>query len=184
MRKKSLLAVAVVLLLAVGMAAMSVTSAAAPSSSRLHGWAKPSANNASAATTAAEAAAKAKDVTRLVLIVRSVDEVQVDVPPEGEENPGDSALVTEDAFTPAGRRVGYNQVRFTVMFRQEDFVEATFILQGRGQIVVEGGFSFTEQRPALAVVGGTGEFHNARGQMFVLPGPTPEETKLVFALRL
>ena len=184
MRKKSLVAVAVVLLLAVGVAAMAVSSAAAPSSSRPRGWVKPSAPNATTATAAAEGAATAKDVTRLVLIVRSVDEFQVDVPPEGEGNPGDSALVTEDAFTPAGRRVGHNQVRFTVMFRQEDFVEATFVLQGRGQIVVEGGLSFTEQRPALAVVGGTGKFRNARGQMFVLPGPTPEETKLVFALRL
>lgn len=180
MRKKTLLAITVVLLLAAGVAAMSVSSAAAPNASRLRGWPKPSATTAAAA----EAAGKAKDVTRLVLIVRSVDEFQVDVPPEGEENPGDSALVTEDAFTPTGRRVGHNQVRFTVMFRQEDFVEATFVLQGRGQIVVEGAFSFTEQRPALAVVGGTGEFRNARGQMFVLPGPTPEETKLVFALRL
>ena len=70
------------------------------------------------------------------------------------------------------------------MFRQEDFVEATSVLRGRGQIVVEGGLSFTEPRPVLAVVGGTGQFRNARGQMFVLPGPTPEKTKLVFALLL
>jgi hypothetical protein len=40
------------------------------------------------------------------------------------------------------------------------------------------------QRPGLAVVGGTREFRNAHGQMFVLPGPTPEETRLVFALLL
>jgi hypothetical protein len=182
MRKKSLLAIAVVLLLAVGVAAMSAGSAAAPSASRLRGWAKPSASNAAAATTAAEAAAKR--ATRLVLIVREVDFREFDVPPVGEFSPGDTALVTEDAFTPAGRLVGHDQVRFTLMFREEEFVEATFILQGRGQIVVEGVLSFTEQRPALAVVGGTHEFRNARGQMFVLPGPTPEETKLVFALLL
>jgi hypothetical protein len=106
------------------------------------------------------------------------------VAPVGEENPGDTFLVTEDAFSPGGRRIGYDQVRFTLMFREEVFVEATFVLTGRGQIVVEGLFGFTEQRPALAVVGGTREFRNARGQMFVLPGPTPEETKLVFALLL
>jgi len=164
------------------MAAMSVTSSAAPSSSRLRGWAKPSASHAAAATTAAEAAAK--HARRLVLIVRPVDFREFDVPPMGEFGPGDTALVTEDAFTPAGRLVGYDQVRFTVMFRDEQFVEATFVLQGRGQIVVEGVLGFTEQRPALAVVGGTREFRNARGQMFVLPGPTPEETKLVFALLL
>jgi hypothetical protein len=184
MRKKSLLAIAVVLALALGLAAMSVGSAAAPSTSRLHGWAKPSASNAAAATTAAEAAAKAKDVTRLVLITRFVEETFVDVPPVGEFNPGDTRLFTEDAFTPGGRLVGHGQARFTVMFRDEVFTEGTFVLQGRGQIVVEGIFSFTEQRPAFAVVGGTREFRNARGQMFVLPGPTPEETKLVFALLL
>jgi hypothetical protein len=182
MRKKSLLAIAVVLLLAVGVAAMSVTSAAAPSSSRLRGWAKPSASNAAAATAAAEAAAKG--AKRLVLIVRAVDEALLDVPPVGQENPGDTALVTEDAFTPAGRLVGYDQVRFTLVFREEVFVEATFVLRGRGQIVVEGVLGSTEQRPALAVVGGTREFRNARGQMFVLPGPAPEETRLVFALLL
>lgn len=184
MRKKTLLAVAVVLLLALAVAAMSAGSAAAPSSSRQRGWAKPSAANAAAATAAAEAAAKAKDVTRLVLIVRPVDFRDFDAPPVGEFGPGDTSLVTEDAFTPGGRRVGYDQVRFTAMFREELFVEATFVLQGRGQIVVEGIFDFTQQRPALAVVGGTREFRNARGQMFVLPGPTPEETRLVFALLL
>jgi opacity protein-like surface antigen len=183
MRKKSLLAVAVVLLLAVGVAAMSVSSAAAPTATRRHGWGKPSASNAAAATAAAEAATKG--AKRLVLIVREVDFQDIDVPPVGQENPGDSTLVTEDAFSPGGRLIGYDQVRFTLMFRQEVFVEATFVLTGRGQIVVEGILGSTEQRPALAVVGGTGEFRNARGQMFVLPGrPAPEETKLVFALLL
>jgi hypothetical protein len=182
MRKKSLVAVAVVLLLAVGVAAMSVSSAAAPAATRPHSWVKPSASNATAAGAAAEAAAKG--VTRLVLIVREVDSQDIDVPPVGQENPGDTFLVTEDASSPGGRLIGYDQVRFTLMFRQEEFVEATFVLQGRGQIVVEGILGFTEQRPALAIVGGTREFRNARGQMFVLPGPTPDTTKLVFALLL
>jgi hypothetical protein len=108
----------------------------------------------------------------------------VDLPPVGQENPGDTALVTEDVFTPTGRLVGHSQVRFTLMFREEVFVEGSLVLQGRGQIVVEGVFGFTEQRPALAVVGGTRQFRNARGQVFILPGPTPEETRLVFALLL
>lgn len=181
MRKKTLLAIAVVLLLAVGLAAMSAGTAAAPSSSRL-GWAKPSASNAAAATAAAEAAAT--HARRLVLILREVDFKDFDQPPVGQPDPGDTFLFTDDAFTPAGRRVGYDQVRLTVMFREEVFAEGTFVLQGRGQIVVEGVFNFTEQRPTLAVVGGTRQFRNARGQMFILPGPTPEETKVVFALLL
>jgi hypothetical protein len=182
MRKKTLLAIAVLLLLALGVAAMSVGSAAAPSSPRPRGWAKPSASNAAAATAAAEAAAR--DARRLVLILREVDFREFDLPPVGQPNPGDTFLFTDDAFTPAGRRVGYDQVRLTVMFREEVFAEGTFVLQGRGQIVVEGVFNFTQQRPTLAVVGGTRQFRNARGQMFILPGPTPEETKVVFALLL
>jgi hypothetical protein len=184
MRNKSLLAITVVLLLAVGVAAMSVSSAAAPSSSRQRGWAKPSASDTAAATAAAEAAAKAKDVTRLVLIARQVDFQDLDVPPVGQENPGDTFLFTEDLFTPGGRLVGHDQARCTLMFRQEAFCEASAVLRGRGQIVVEGVFAFTRPRPVLAVVGGTGEFRNARGQVFILPGPTPEETRLVFALLL
>jgi aminoglycoside/choline kinase family phosphotransferase len=179
MRKKSLLAITVILLLAVGMAAMSVSSAAAPSSARQRGWAKPSASNAAAAV----AAAKTKDVTRLVLIARFVEETLVDVPPVGEENVGDSFLFTEDLFTPTGRAVGHDQVRCTLMFRQEVFCEASAVLNGRDEIVVEGVIG-AEQRPVLAVVGGTGRFRNARGQVFILPGPTEEETRLVFALLL
>jgi hypothetical protein len=183
MRKKSLLAITVVLLLAVGVAAMSVSSAAAPNSSRQRGWAKPSASNAAAATAAAEAAAKAKDVTRLVLIARFVEETFVDVPPVGQDNVGDSFLFTEDLFTPGGRLVGHDQVRCTLMFRQEIFCEASAVLSGRDEIVAEGVIG-AEQRPVLAVVGGTGRFRNARGQVFILPGPTEEETRLVFALLL
>ena len=183
MRKKSLLAITVVLLLAVGVAAMSVSSAAAPSSSRHRGWAKPSASNAAAATAAAEAAAEAKGVTRLVVIARFVEETVVDAPPVGQNHPGDTVLFTEDLFTPSGRPVGHDQVRCTVMFREELFCEASAILTGRGEIVVEGVFG-AEQRPALAVVGGTGQFRNVRGQVFILPGPTEEETRLVFALLL
>jgi hypothetical protein len=182
MRNKSLLAFTVVLLLAVGVAAMSVSSAAAPSSAQRRGWAKPSASDTAAATAAAETAAKR--ATRLVLIARFVEEVPVDVPPVGQENVGDSFLFTEDLFTPGGRRVGHDQARCTLMFRQEAFCEASAVLRGRGQIVAEGVFAFTRPRPVLAVVGGTGEFRNARGQVFILPGPTEEETRLVFALLL
>ena len=185
MRKKSLLAITVVLLLAVGVAAMSVGSAAAPSSARQRGWAKPSASDAAAATAAAEAAAKAEHVTRLVLIARFVEQTFINAPPAAQDNnPGDTILFTEDLRTPGGRRVGHDQVRCTLMFRQESFCEASAVLRGRGQIVAEGVFAFTRPRPVLAVVGGTGEFRNARGQLFILPGPTEEETRLVFALLL
>jgi hypothetical protein len=185
MRKKSVLAISVVLLLAAGVAAMSVSSAAAPSAARPRVWPKSSAAHAAAATAAAKAAAKAKHATRLVLILRLVDAREFDGPPVAE-SPGDTTLATFDAFTPGGRRVGHTEARSTSMFRDELFAEVTILLDGRGQILVEGiaGPPDTDPQPVLAVVGGTGEFRNARGQVFRLPGPTPDETKLVFALLL
>jgi hypothetical protein len=184
MRKKSPVAVALAVLFTVGVVAVSTSSAAAPGSSSPRGWTRPSASAAQAATAAAEAEAGTHGVKRLVLIVRQTDAQDFDVPPIGTESPGDSFMFTEDAFTPAGRLIGHDQVRCTLMFREEVFCEASFVLTDRGEIVVEGVFAFADQRPDLAVVGGTQEFRNARGQMFVLPGPTAEETKLVFALLL
>jgi hypothetical protein len=184
MRKKSVIAISVVLLLAAGVAATSVSSAAAPSAARPRVWPKPSAANAAAATTAAEA----KHATRLVLILRLVDARNFDAPPlGGAEGPGDTTLATFDAFTPGGRRVGHTQARFTLMLRDEVFAEVTVLLDGRGEILFEGiaGPELTDPQPVLAVVGGTGEFRNARGQVFRLPPPTPQDDlKLVFALLL
>jgi len=186
MRKKSVLAISLVLLLAAGVAAMSVSSAAAPSASRPRVWPKPSAAHAAAATAAAEAATKAKHTTRLVLILREVEFRNFHAPPVGgAEGPGDTTLATFDAFTPGGRRVGHTQARFTMMFRDEIFAEVSVLLDGRGQILFEGIADLNDPQPNLAVVGGTGEFRNARGQVFRLPPPTPEDDlKLVFALLL
>lgn len=105
MRKKSVLAISVVLLLAAGVAATSVNSAAAPSTSQPRVWPKSSAAQAAAATAAAEAATK--HTTRLVLILRPIDGRDFDAPPVGGgEGPGDTTLATFDAFTPGGHRVG------------------------------------------------------------------------------
>ena len=185
MRKKSVLAIRLVLLLAAGVAAMSVSSAAAPSASQPHVWPNPSAAHAAAATAAAEAATKAKHATRLVLILRPVDARDFAAPPVGgPEGLGDTTLATFDAFTPGGRRVGHTQARFTMMFRDEIFAEVSVLLNGRGQILFEGIAGLTDPQPNLAVVGGTGEFRNARGEVLSVPPPTPDETKLVFALLL
>jgi hypothetical protein len=121
----------------------------------------------------AERKAPAKDAIRLVLIIREVDSQVIDLPPVGQDNPGDSLLATFDASNPAGRLVGHAQARFTAMFRQGVFLEVTIIVRGRGQIIAEGVFRDGEQRSVVAVVGGTGQFRNARGQMFILRGRPP-----------
>ena len=105
-------------------------------------------------------------------------------PVGGGEGPGDTTLATFDAFTPGGRRVGHTEARFMIMFRDENFVEATIVLDGRGHILVEGLVVDPDELLVFAVVGGTGEFRNARGQVFDLPGPGPTEATLVFALLL
>jgi hypothetical protein len=68
------------------------------------------------------------------------------------------------------------------MFRDEIFAEVSILLDGRGQILLEGIAGLTDPQE-IAVVGGTGDFRNARGQVSALH-PTPDETKLVFALLL
>ena len=69
------------------------------------------------------------------------------------------------------------------MFHDENFGEFTLLLDGRGQILAEGIGDPTDPQPDFAVTGGTGEFRNARGQVFDLH-PTPDTIKLVFVLLL
>jgi hypothetical protein len=180
MRKKSLLAIAMVLLLAVAVLAMSVGSSAAPSTSRLNGWKKPTASTA-AATAAAEHGAKG--ATRLVVIARPApgEDQLVDVGPAGD-SPGDYVVFAEDLITPAGRPVGHDQSQCKLMFRDEVSCQGSFIFDGKGQIIVEGVLG--ETLNTLAVTGGTGRFRNARGQAFLFPGPNEGETRFVFALLL
>jgi hypothetical protein len=177
MRKKSLLAVAVVLMLAVGVLAMSVGSSAAPSTSRLGGWKKPAAS-----TAAAEQGAKG--ATRLVVIARPTpgEDQLIDVGPAGD-SPGDYVVFAEDLLTPAGRLVGHDSSQCTLMFRDELYCQGSFVFDGKGQIIVEGVLPGAPP-DTLAVTGGTGKFRNARGQAFLLPGPNEGETKFVFALLL
>jgi hypothetical protein len=103
----------------------------------------------------------------LVVIGREADFTVIDNAPQGD-SPGDQILFTDDLFDPAGRRIGRDEARCTIMFRGDVLCDATFVIAGRGQLTIEGvGLTF-------AVTGGTGEFRKARGQMHETFLPTGE----------
>jgi hypothetical protein len=105
--------------------------------------------------------------TRLVVIAREVDFTIIDVGPQGD-SPGDAMAFTDDLFDQAGRRIGRDQAHCTIMFRGDVLCDASFVIAGRGQLLIHGvGLTF-------AVTGGTGEFKKARGQMHETFLPTGE----------
>jgi hypothetical protein len=155
MRTKLALA-AVVTVLAGGALIAPMVAAAAPAggASTLRPWGK----GHTAAEPSQAAPRAAAGAARLVVIGREADFTIVDTAPAGD-SPGDQILFTDDLFDPAGRRVGRDEARCTIMFRGDVLCDATFVLAGRGQLTIEGvGLTF-------AVTGGTGEFRKARGQM-------------------
>jgi hypothetical protein len=122
--------------------------------------------------------ARPPGATRLVVFAHPTDDFAiVDVDPEGE-SPGDQILFSNDLFDRAGKRIGYNQVRCEIMFRDEYLCDAGYVLDRRGQIVIHGAGLRT-----FAVTGGTGEFARAHGEMYetFLPNGT---VKTVFDLYL
>jgi hypothetical protein len=100
----------------------------------------------------------------------------VDTAPAGD-SPGDQILFTDTLLDQAGRRIGGDQARCTLMFGGDVLCDATFVLDGRGQLTIEGvGLTF-------AVTGGTGQFSKARGQMRETFLPSGE-FRFAFALYL
>jgi hypothetical protein len=86
----------------------------------------------------------------------------------GGDSPGDTIVFTDDRFDQAGRRIGRDQAHCTIMFRGDVLCDASFVIAGRGQLLLHGvGLTF-------AVTGGTGEFRKARGQMHETFLPTGE----------
>jgi hypothetical protein len=173
MRRKLALA-AVLAVLSGGVVAASAATAASPDkASTLRPWGKGLAP-ATAAAESATISATAARVTRLVVIAREADFTIVDVAPKGD-SPGDQILFTDNLFDQAGRRIGRDQARCTIMFRDDVLCDATFILVGRGQLTIEGATL------TFAVTGGTGEFAKARGQLHETFLPTGE-FRFVFTL--
>jgi len=110
----------------------------------------------------------------------AVDEVVrrfrvVDVGRAGD-SAGDSTIWQGTLFSPSGRRIGRDAVQCTFGIRTFN-CEATFQLNGRGKLVVNGAFFGGE--PSIAITGGTRDFRAAGGQMFVADD-SAETTRLVF----
>jgi allene oxide cyclase len=140
-----------------------VAAAASPGgSSTLRPWGRGLPTAETAAAQASHAGA-----TRLAVIAREVAFAIIDVGPRGD-SPGDTIVFTDDLFDQAGRRIGRDQAHCTIMFRGDVLCDASFVIAGRGQLLIHGvGLTF-------AVTGGTGEFKKARGQMHETFLPTGE----------
>ena len=150
----------------------SVTTSAAPPqrTSTLRPWGK---GPAPAAT--AEAATP-KGATRLVIFGQEADFTIIDTAPAGD-SPGDQILFTDTLLDQAGRRIGRDEARCTVMFGDDVLCDATFVIDGKGQLTIEGvGLN-------LAVIGGTGRFKKARGQLHETFLP-PDRFRFAFTLYL
>jgi hypothetical protein len=172
MRNKLALAAVVTVLAGGALVAPMVAAAPATAASTLRPWGKVH----TAAEPGQAAPRAAAGATRLVVIGREADFTVVDTAPAGD-SPGDQILFRDDLFDPAGRRIGRDEARCTIMFRGDVLCDATFILAGRGQLTIEG------VNLTFAITGGTGEFRKARGQMRETFLPTGE-FRFVFTLFL
>ena len=122
------------------------------------------------AAAAAETAASQDSLPgaiRQVVIAREVDFTIIAVGIQGD-SPGDTIVFTDDLFDQAGHRIGRDEARCTIMFRNDVLCDASFVIAGRGQLLVHGvGLTF-------AVTGGTGQFRKARGHVHETFLPTGE----------
>lgn len=101
----------------------------------------------------------------IISIEHSVKDGFVDVGKKGF-SPGDEFMFLESMFDETDTtRIGTTRVLCTQHLRQWAWCSATFTLDGRGAIVVDGAVQLTESTTTidLSITGGTGEFANVRG---------------------
>jgi hypothetical protein len=84
----------------------------------------------------------------------------------------------ESALSQGGERVGRDVVKCTLGIRTF-LCDATGQIAGRGKITVSGAFFGGETQ--IAVTGGTGDFQDARGELFAVDQPDGT-TRLIFHL--
>ncbi len=107
----------------------------------------------------------AKGVTTITLLPVEERSKSVDVGAQGE-SVGDFFLFEETLYNTNGRKVGRDAVRCEIGIRTYT-CEATFQLDGRGKVRVDGTF-FGPNENLLPVTGGTKDFRNASGQLRIL----------------
>ena len=132
------------------------------------------------------------DVRFLQLTTRTLQEANVDAPPDGD-SVGDRFVFSDTVFR-EGKEVGTDGGECVlVQFKPGSDHEAPEAVIGQcfatvslpeGQITAQGLIDFASDGPAtLAVTGGTGEFHNARGEVEV-KDESATESRLLFHLFL
>ncbi len=134
-----------------------------------------------AAPGAAKAAVRAAEAAgHEVIRVREFQERAryIDAGREGD-SPGDLILF-ESRLRSGGEKVGRDSVRCLFGIRSFS-CDGSFLIAGRGKIVVSGALFAAREDSRLAITGGTGAFKDARGQMTVEEGGG-SSTRLVFEL--
>ncbi|MGH7539601.1 MAG: hypothetical protein ACRELC_01235 [Gemmatimonadota bacterium] len=119
-----------------------------------------------AVTAAADSRAEGKGKLIRLVACGDLDQEDIDLPGPGQV--GDLRVGTADFCNAAGSEVGF--VRFTCVFNVGTGVMCTnhLTLDGRGQIVtMQSGDPAEGPMVTEAVVGGTGEFRNSRGEATV-----------------
>jgi len=136
------------------------------------------------------ASASADDDGKIELVSKTVQEVDIDLPPEGEFGLGDRFVFAEDLFE-GGVKVGEDGGECTVVRFVEETQSATVqcvvtVSLPKGQLTVQGFITFVGEDDApvsvLPVTGGSGAYKTARGEVKVEPGEN--EDRLTFTLVL
>jgi hypothetical protein len=139
-----------------------------------------------ASITVASASADHDDTIELVS--KTVQEADIDLPPEGEFGLGDRFVFAEDLFE-GGVKVGEDGGECTVVRFVEETQSATIqcvvtVSLPKGQLTVQGLVTFVGEEDdapfVLPVTGGSGAYKTARGEVKVEPGEN--EDRLTFSL--
>jgi len=96
------------------------------------------------------------------LVEKDAGFTDVDLGDKGE-GPGDEEIFTQDLFDTSGHAVGHAAGVCVVVSESAVQCHATDVING-DQLLVAGLIDFDDSGFTVAIVGGTGRFHRARGE--------------------